>query len=68
MKDRKGNSLNVGDRVYVLPDPQTRTGGVGWVRRVIENENRARVDDGVYDDDWNWSAWVTPNEVEKVNP
>lgn len=71
MKDRKGNELAVGDRVYVLPDKPTRTGGTGWVRSV--KEHKARVDDGAQtqatllsDFGWSWSAWVKPNEVEKI--
>ena len=74
MKDRKGNPVEVGDRVYVLPDKQTRSGGFGWVRRIAEG--KARVDDGdalqstlSTDDSWTWSAWVTPDEVETMtNP
>ena len=69
MQDRKGNTLAVGDRVYVLPHTQTRTGGSGWLRAISIEGDKARVDDGGKEErggDWTWSAWVKPAEVEKL--
>lgn len=70
MTDKKGNELTVGDRVYVLPEEYTRTGGYGFVRKI--KDGRARVDDGNLDDDdvttsksYTWSAWCRPGELEK---
>jgi hypothetical protein len=67
MKDRKGNDVKVGDRVYVIP--QGDIGGAGYVRRV--KDDKARIDDGPADlpeddDSWNWGAWCEANEFELI--
>jgi hypothetical protein len=71
VKDRKGNEISVGDRVYVMPHHDI--GGFGFVRRV--SGEKARIDDGpknmaavlpdAPEDDWNWSAWCKSDEFEK---
>ena len=79
MKDRKGNELAVGDRVFVIPhDEEDDCSGAGYVRNFSDKNGgeRARVDDGPADfgdelaagndDLWTWSAWVASNQVEKL--
>ncbi len=79
MKDRKGNELKVGDKVFVL-DRKGMQGGSGYIRRFSIDRQRntptCRVDDGpadmgedltkAPDGAWSWSAWCGPEEVEKV--
>jgi hypothetical protein len=77
MKDRKGNLLNVGDAVFVLPaDKHDDCNGKGYLRAFSTTRGeRARIDDGPADmgpdslaniDLWNWSAWVESKRIEKV--
>jgi len=40
--------VKVGDRVYVLPEKQTRTGGPGFVR--VVKDGKCRIDDGAKDE------------------
>lgn len=71
MKDRKGNAINVGNRVFVLPDGSD-SNGAGYVRKIINGE--AFVDDGppgdfsILDDKekYTWAAWCTSEEIEKI--
>ena len=73
MKDRNGKELFVGDRVFVLPDKAVlRKGGIGYVRAIKDRE--ARIDNGAKDavsscadrDDWTWSVWAMPSELESL--
>lgn len=76
MNDRKGNVINVGDQVFVLPDGGD-SHGAGYVRRIDNHPSMglsARVDDGPPGDfditkdkaTWTWSAWCTGDEIEKI--
>ena len=68
MLDRKGQTIAVGDHVYVVTEEDR---GLCWVRKIGENE--CRIDDGNQEDtdletskSWHWSAWVSSPEIEKI--
>ncbi len=77
MKDRKGNDLSVGDRVFFIPvkDDPDAVGGPGYVRRIKGKGNKeiAMVSDGpadltniLEDIRWTWSTWADSSELEKI--
>ena len=65
MKDRKGNELAVGDRVYVLDDTHF-VGGRGRIIEFNADDDWCRVDDLQLDTgSYGWTAWCKPDEIEK---
>ncbi len=75
MNDCKGKPISIGDRVFVLPHKGSDVQGAGYVRAFTPRDGgMARVDDGAADaassivdrEDWTWSTWVSPAEVEKL--
>lgn len=73
MKDRKGNEVKVGDRVFVL-DRQGESAGAGWVRAIMPwraGGEAARIDNGrrghgLPDNNYTWSVWCEPKEFEVI--
>ena len=74
MIDRKGNILEIGDRVYVTNAMGGST-GAGYVRAFgnMFNKTCCRVDNGAKEDTdiktsktFTWSSWCYPDTVEKI--
>lgn len=73
MKDKNGNELTVGDRVYVLPDKHGVAGGPGYVRSFSFSGKKARVDNGKLEDadltksqSYTWSSWCTADKLDRL--
>ena len=76
MKDRNGADIQIGDSVFVLPDPKSgsKVSGKGFVRAIEavpwgrgKNKVCARIDNGPKierGDNWTWSAWVESVRIE----